>query len=108
MEPFVKNDADKVRLELIPPDAVWALGQVLTHGAKKYTPNNWLKGTKWSRYVGALLRHLFAWLGGEKTDPETGFSHLWHALCCLCFLVTYEIRGLGENDIRGVQEVADE
>ena len=93
-----KDDADKVRMELIPPELMIAVGDILTSGAKKYDDRNWEKGMKWSRVYGALLRHLIAWWGGEKKDPETGRSHLWHAGCCITFLIAYEMRGVGEDD----------
>lgn len=93
-----KDDADKVRMELIPPELMIAVGDILTSGAKKYDDRNWEHGMKWSRVYGALLRHLTAWWGGEKKDPETGRSHLWHAGCCITFLIAYEMRGVGEDD----------
>lgn len=93
-----KADGGKVRMDLIPPDAMFALADILTFGASKYEDRNWEKGMKWGRVYGALQRHLNAWWGREGTDPETGKSHLWHALCCIVFLVSYEIRGVGEDD----------
>lgn len=93
-----KFDADKIRMDLIPPEAVTALAAVLTFGAKKYADRNWEKGMGWSRPFGALMRHMWAWWGGEQKDPETGYSHLWHALCCIAFLVTYEQRKIGVDD----------
>lgn len=93
-----KFDNDKVRLDLIPPEFVTALGTILTFGAKKYAPRNWEKGMDWGRVYASLQRHLNAWWGGEKLDPETGKSHLWHAACNICFLVVYEIRGVGNDD----------
>lgn len=95
----VKFDIDKIRMELLPPELMTAVATILTFGATKYTDRNWEKGMKWSRVYGALLRHLVAWSSGEKTDPETGKSHLWHAGCCIAFLITYEMREVGENDI---------
>lgn len=94
-----KLDEGKARLELIPPELKEAVGTILTFGAEKYGDRNWEKGMKWSRIKGALERHLLAWEKGEKADPETGKSHLWHAACCIAFLVTYEMRGIGEDDI---------
>lgn len=93
-----KDDQEKIRLDLIPSSAIIALGRVLTFGAKKYDDNNWRKGMKWGRLIGATLRHLFAWMGGQDKDPETGYSHLWHALCCIAFLIEYEQYGIGEDD----------
>jgi hypothetical protein len=49
---------------------------------------------------GALMRHMWAWWSGEATDKETGKSHLWHAGCCIIFLITYEARGIGKDDRR--------
>ena len=34
----------------------------------------------------------------KKADMETGFSHLWHAGCCIVFLIAFEIRGTGTDD----------
>lgn len=59
---------------------------------------NWEHGMKWSRPFGALMRHMWAWWRGEDKDPETGRSHLWHAGCCIAFLIAYEARGDGEDD----------
>ena len=93
-----KADEDKVRMDLIPPEAVFALAAVLTFGANKYADRNWELGMKWGRPFGALMRHMWAWWRGEKADPETGMSHLWHAMCCIAFLVTYEQREIGTDD----------
>ncbi len=93
-----KHDSGKIRFELIPPEALEALASVLTFGAKKYAPWNWAKGFDWSRLYGAAQRHLNAWWSGEQKDPETGYSHLWHGLCCVAFLVVHEMKGLGKDD----------
>ena len=94
----VKHDAGKNRLELIPPEAIWGLGEVLTFGATKYGDHNWAKGMKWSRVFGAAMRHLWKWWWTKKPDEETGLSHLKHALCCIAFLIAYEERKVGEDD----------
>ncbi len=94
----VKFDDGKLRYDLIPAEAVEGLARVLTFGAKKYAPRNWEKGMSWGRVFGALMRHLWAWWRGEDKDPETGFSHLDHAACCIAFLQTYEVRRIGADD----------
>ena len=106
----VKFDGDKDRIELIPSEVMFALARILTFGAKKYGDRNWEKGMSWSRIFGALMRHMWAWWAGKgptnesfllgSTDGETGFSHLWHALACIAFLVTYECRGMNQFDDR--------
>ncbi len=86
---FKKNDNNKNRLELIEPQFILGLGQVLTFGAEKYDAHNWKKASdpeNIERIKGALLRHLMAYLGGEQNDPETKISHLHHCSCNLMFL----------------------
>lgn len=86
----LKFDAGKTRVELISPVAMEELGKVLAYGAQKYADHNWTKGIAWSRIIGSLLRHLFAYMRGERVDPESGCSHLAHVLCNAHFLVHYE------------------
>ena len=95
----LKFDSDKpYQPELIAPEFIFSLSEVLAYGAKKYAPRNWEKGMAWSRPFGAMMRHMWAWWKGEAKDPETGFSHLAHAACCLMFLLAYESRASGTDD----------
>lgn len=89
-EQGIKHDQEKVRLDLIPAECIMALGQVLTHGAKKYGDNNWKNGLKLTRIAGALLRHWFQSCLGEKNDKESGLPHTWHVLCNAMFIVWME------------------
>lgn len=93
-----KFDSDKLRYELLPPELLEETARVLTFGAEKYSARNWELGMAWSRPFGALMRHMWAWWKGEDKDPETGYSHLAHACCCIAFLVAYERRGIGADD----------
>lgn len=86
-EKFTKHDQEKPMLHLWPPRAFLAVGRVLTHGAKKYSPDNWRKVDDTGRYMGAALRHLFAYMKGEKYDADSGEPHLAHALCCIAFML---------------------
>jgi hypothetical protein len=95
---FVKDDNAKTRYDLLPPELLEETAKVLTFGAQKYSAHNWAQGASWSRYFSAMMRHMWAWWRGEDNDPETGFSHLAHAACCLSFLIAYQRRGLGEDD----------
>jgi hypothetical protein len=88
----------KTRFDLIPFAAVGEIADVLAYGAEKYSANNWCRGTEWGRYFSALCRHIFAWWRGEDRDPETGFSHLAHAGCCLLFLMEYQRNAWGTDD----------
>lgn len=103
-----KDDTEKIRLELIPSELLFAVGSILTFGAKKYDDRNWELGMQWSRVFGALMRHMWAWWAGKgptsksflfgELDEETKMSHLWHSGCCIAFLIAYEERNIGEDD----------
>ena len=96
----LKFDQDKIRLELLPFEALEEVGKVLTFGAKKYGDYNWTKGIKYSRLLGASLRHIFVWATGKENDEETGLNHLAHAACCLLFILTFILQNKTELDDR--------
>jgi hypothetical protein len=100
VDKVVKADAPKARMDLIPPELLVALGSTMAVGATALGrgDRNWEEGTKWGRYYASAMRHLNAWWGGEDCDPDTGLPHLWHAACCISFLVTYEMRDIGRDD----------
>ena len=86
----IKHDQDKPDMSLLSSTALVKIAEVMTYGKKKYSAHNWRGGFIWSRPLSAAFRHLVAFIGGEDKDPETGFSHLAHAACCLCFLLEFE------------------
>lgn len=92
-------DGDKIRLELLPFDALEEVGKVLTFGAKKYGDRNWELGFNYSRVLGCLCRHVFAYARGEKIDSESGLSHMAHAACNVLMLLAFEKRGVGVDDL---------
>ena len=86
-----KNDQGKNRLDLIEPEFIEGIGEVLTFGATKYESNNWQNvEDAEDRYYAAALRHLMAWRRGEVVDEESGLSHLKHAATNLMFLLHFE------------------
>ena len=85
-ENFIKYDSDKIRVGLLEPDFILGVAEVATFGANKYAKDNWKKCEDTDRIKDATLRHLLAYLNGEKIDKETGLSHLYHASCNLMFL----------------------
>jgi len=89
----------KIRMSLNPIEALRAIAEVLTEGATRYKPWNWLTDpAPYSVYLDALYRHLDAWAVRDDDDARTGFSHLAHAGANLMILLTLSIRGLGEDD----------
>lgn len=105
-----KDDSDKVRMDLIPPEVMFAYSTILTFGVKKYAARNWEKGMFYGRLFGALMRHMWAWWGGQgptstnfalgSFDEETKYSHLWHAQFCLGCLIAFEDRRMFQWDDR--------
>ena len=95
----VKYDGDKPMLSLVPTHAILGMGRALTYGAKKYDNFNYKQGEglNWDRYSSALLRHLFAWLGGENADQESGLNHLDHMLACAAMLSDAVYSNIGKD-----------
>lgn len=97
-----KHDEGKLPLDLLPVESIEEIAKVLQFGQRKYDSWNWSKGFKWSRLLGACLRHLFAYMRGEDKDPESGLSHLAHCGCCILFLLYHEkyYKSLDDRHIR--------
>lgn len=88
----IKYDQNKLRYDLMPPEVLQSVVQVLTNGAKKYADNNWKDvPDSDNRYYAAAMRHLQAWRMGEMLDAEDSLPHLSHAICCLSFLLYKQI-----------------
>ena len=94
----LKYDDNKIPVELLPTQALEEVAKVLAFGKKKYAAWNWAKGFKWTRLIGAAIRHIYAYQRGEDKDPESGLSHIAHAACCILFLLQHELSNLGEDD----------
>lgn len=93
----VKHDSAKLPWHLLPWGAVEEVVRVLAFGARKYAPGNYrhVRGWRW-RYSAALVRHLVAWVLGQRSDPESKLHHLAHASCCALFLLGMDLeRDLG-------------
>lgn len=87
-----KHDSGKPLMGAVPPNALLAVAKVLTFGAEKYGRDNWRQvESAETRYMDAALRHINAYQRGEAADPESGESHLAHAVCSLMFML--ELRG---------------
>lgn len=84
----------KPRMGLVPVAAMEPLARVMELGARKYGPYNWREAPiKNMIYANAALRHLYAWIGGQSVDPESGQSHLAHVASCMMIVLDAEAHG---------------
>jgi hypothetical protein len=93
-----RHNTGKLRLDLLPPEAIEGLASIVTYGAEKYADRDWEKGDKYMTTYASLQRHLLAFHKGIDIDEESGLSHLHHAMANIAFLITYQDRGIGEDD----------
>lgn len=97
------ND-DKTNWALLPLHLLDGTVRVWMYGAAKYAAWNWAKGMAWSIPYACCMRHLIAWYRGEETDPESGQSHIDHAICNLLMIKHFE-EVYREGDDRPVKEM---
>jgi hypothetical protein len=86
------------QLGFIDPVALEELGNIAGMGAEKYEPWNYLKGYNYSLSYNAMLRHMNAYWRGEDLDPESGRHHMGHAAWHGLAIVSFDIRGIGNDD----------
>lgn len=96
----IKHDSEKIRMDLLPFEALEAVAEVLTFGAKKYTDNSWQTIENGdARYRAAMLRHLAARMRGEARDAESGLLHAAHMATNALFVLWFELQKEKENGI---------
>lgn len=71
----------KGRYDLLPPAALRRLARHYEAGAVKYGDRNWEKGQPLSRYLDSAMRHLVAYLEGQRDED--------HIIACAwnCFAI---------------------
>ena len=79
-------DKGKPRVDLLDPDFLLAVGNVLEYGCHKYDDHNWRGGIPISKLVGSCLRHILSINRGEDIDSESGLPHTAHLGCDSMFL----------------------
>lgn len=68
---MVRDTAEgKPRYDLIPYQPLRRVADLYARGAEKYDDNNWTKGQPYSRAFASLLRHVYAWREGERTEDH--------------------------------------
>jgi len=108
---FVKYDNKKNRPELLPFEIIWKDAILYSKGAFKYDDNNWRNAekVKYSRGLGAMLRHMFLWAMGEDLDDDTRENHLTAVRWNAANLQSMQMRGIGIDDrFKMPQKMIDE
>ena len=84
----------KAPLHLVPPALSIGVAYALKDGAAKYGAYNWREEPiNVSTYIGAILRHLYAYQDGEDFAVDSGVSHLAHVAACCALLMDSEAHG---------------
>ena len=87
-----KDDSGKPRATLVPWEAMRQAILALEHGAAKYGVDNWRTvPNARSRYMDAAHRHWEDLVDGPSLDDESGLSHAAHAVCCLLFVLWFDM-----------------
>ena len=68
------------------PFAMERIGRWMEMGSRKYEPNNWQKGMKYSRVVASICRHLMMYLQNDRQE-----DHLAALAVNVSFLMHYDI-----------------
>jgi hypothetical protein len=104
MEPLaaqqsLRNDKmSKSAMQLIEPDFLVSLGNVLRNGAQKYAPRAWRQEPNPEVFIAATLRHITEVMKGHFIDDD-GEWHVVHAAANLMFLQWFSMRGWNLDDI---------
>lgn len=78
------NQDGKTRYDLIPVGPLTRLADLYARGAEKYDDWNWAKGQPMSRVYASLLRHIFAWRSGERTEDHLA-AVIWGCMSLMYF-----------------------
>ena len=99
-----KDDTGKPLMSLVPRGLIEGAARGMGYGKTKYGQDNWRKGFADSRLLDAVLRHVVAYVNGERRDPESGLCHLDHAACGLG-MVMDQLRARANGEVVGKDDV---
>lgn len=91
---ILASSESRVLLHLIPAPALIHCALAMMDGAQKYGAFNWREeGVGAGTYLSAALRHIYAYVDGSDSAPDSGIKHLGHAMACLAILLDAEALG---------------
>ena len=85
-------------MEFLTLEGIEPAMRALDYGAEKYEHYNYYKGHSVNQLVAACMRHVLQFKDGEDLDPESGISHLGHAMACLLMLSKQIAMGVEVDD----------
>ena len=79
---------EKPQLELVPLELLEDAARAFESGiyVSGYKPNNWQAAKSLAQYMGATLRHLFAWFWKGTPDKRSGLDHWCHVAACVAMI----------------------
>lgn len=97
----LKNDKldNKAPLHQLRPEHIEEMCRVFQWAEDNKYPKqdngdpNYMLGMAKHRLLGAALRHVLSDMTGEELDPESGLSHLGHAMCNLAMIKSMKKAG---------------
>ena len=95
----LRYNEGKLQWSMLDFKSLEGMVRVLEMGSRKYSKDNWKLGMPVTQVCESLMRHLFAFMSGENTDPESGESHMSHVLVNAMF-VEYIMKERSQFDDR--------
>ena len=91
-----KEVKGKARVDLVDPEFILGIAEILGFGAEKYEPYSFQKvDNALDKYYAAAMRHLLKWRAGDVIDEESGKDHLLHTACNLMFILRLQHKEIG-------------
>lgn len=89
----------KCPLHLVPPALSIGVAEAMKNGADKYGAYNFRDSKiAASVYMGAILRHLYAWWDGEDNAQDSGIHHLKHLGASVGLMLDAMAKGTFDDD----------
>ncbi len=73
------SDAELTRYDLVTPIGLAAVAAACAEGARKYGDYNWERGMPASDMINHALRHIYLFLGGDRSEDHLGHA-AWNVM----------------------------
>ena len=96
---LAKSIEGKLRTDLVEPEWIEAIAEVMTYSSTKYDERSWQscdRGDSFTVDYAAAMRHLLKWRKGQMIDEQSGLSHLAHAAADILIMLWHEYKAYPE------------